>query len=251
MKQFSFLSILILLASSVSSSALAKCDDLLSELSRQTIQENQFNTGRTLGIYKDELSDHFHNFLLNLRGHQVWIDAGAGEAKAVREYHAQVKSEDARAYTLAIGYVAPQSQKYQDFLVQAAKHKKFKYLSGRFLEEIPLKDLPSAALISDVYGPFHYSDRLDVVLEKYLSTLKKGGELYIKTIEGFRILEDSAGNEVSFNDYFSSISGVQAIRLGRSNFRIIKTSDKVTGIRRAQYIGSRGEDLRTRVYRVE
>ena len=55
--------------------------------------------------------------------------------------------------------------------------KKIKIISGQYFEA--LSGLMKADLITDIYGVFSYSGKLDEVLRKYLDLLNPNGTLFI------------------------------------------------------------------------
>lgn len=146
------------------------------ELARNdvTLRGNRFPNRRNLSDYVVYFGkEYFWRDLVRLPKEAHWVDAGAGRATAltgaVSENFASVK---VRKLT-AIGLKKPVGT------VESVPGAEFKYLEGRYLEDIPASEIGAADLVTDLYGPFAYSAAPDQILRKYMEILKKDGIAYI------------------------------------------------------------------------
>ncbi|MFL5815414.1 MAG: class I SAM-dependent methyltransferase [Bdellovibrionia bacterium] len=146
------------------------------------LEKNDYNTERGLKDYDraflSALSPKLRALVLK-DGH--WLDAGAGQARAISEFVRlqQAKKEPVPRIT-ALAYKAdPDAARNYQSLSQKVGGQKLKLLQGRFLEQIPKSEIGATDLITDVYGPFAYSQNLDQVLNQYLELLKPGGSAMI------------------------------------------------------------------------
>ena len=97
---------------------------------------------------------------------------------------------------------------------------KFRFLRGRYFLDIPKKELMGRAgqaeLITDVFGVFAYDPHPDLVLKRYLGTLRPDGAIFI-LLGGVRaparlsqhLVKKNDGTMVSLVDWVKSIQGIE------------------------------------------
>ncbi len=171
------------------------------------IESNFFQTRREFSHYVSTFPQSFSERLARLGPQDHWIDAGSGEAFALEDFfkqqvvdaanlkrgtrpgffrqtREQVSAEQAefiaRAFNLKDGSQKPRVTGISFVMErEPPKHEKLQIKTDRFFEDIPLEELGSAELISDLYGVMSYSPRLDEVLRRYHQILKPGGLAYV------------------------------------------------------------------------
>lgn len=145
----------------------------------KTISTNGFTTARDLTEYQsifkirneDYLKGPFTTKLASLQNNHRWLDSGAGRAYAQKTFLKSFNHSEEAPELIALSYKKPA-------LLLPVFSKKFKYQEGRWLEDIPNKELGKFDLITDLYGPFSYSKDPIQVLNKYLDLLSVNGEIY-------------------------------------------------------------------------
>jgi SAM-dependent methyltransferase len=186
--------------------ALAKSVKLSEYQGKKKQQTANRNTEYYEAIFGGDFSDKLQSIKDNPRKH--WVDSGAGQASALLGF---LEMQEGKNKTEVTGI----SHKN---LVRGKTPNGLSYLSGKYLEEIPSEKIGKADLITDVYGPFAYSPRPEVVLQKYFDLLKPSGEAYIFLgtsytlgTEGdfagssFVITDD--GTQIRFLDWLKAIKG--------------------------------------------
>jgi SAM-dependent methyltransferase len=208
------------------------------------VSTNAFNVTRPLGYYANRLSEDFVKELQKLNGKSHWIDGGSGEGVAIEHYHQLGKNANASSYTGgeakaaldAIGKTAPGDRAFVTGItyhmvrnVRPHYNNRLRHLVGRLMEDIPNKEIGRADLISDVYGVFAYTNRLDQAMAKYLTALKPNGSLYIHW--GARMNEtkitEKGKADVAVLDWLKSIPGIRVEEKGIA-IRITKTGQPIT-----------------------
>jgi SAM-dependent methyltransferase len=147
--------------------------------------------------------------LYALESDQHWIDAGAGEALAVRDYLA-ADAPTQKARVTAVSITRPQSASLAEIERRFAASG-FRYLAGKPIEERAIADLGLADLISDVYGPLQYARQIDSVVEAYARLLKTGGLLFA-VLPAITFLKKD-GKEMELTDWLWSIRGFRPRRI--------------------------------------
>ncbi|MGK5090059.1 hypothetical protein WDW86_21115 [Bdellovibrionota bacterium FG-2] len=168
------------------------------EENRQTLLANDFIVHRGADFYKHafgrELAGELK--LLNERMQHTgyiphWLDSGAGEANAIYDFVQELGLKKEFRLT-AVAYKKPYSVVNIEKL-ELRRGASFRYLDGKYLEDRPVSDLGPADLITDYFGPFAYSSKPDVVLQKYFDSLHIGGKLFVVipqnlTVEGLSVM---------------------------------------------------------------
>lgn len=242
------LAALLLLISTAygTSTSPATCDPRLAHIQQQVavinsqVLENRFNIQRKLSTqagfnrgdrglgYYAYFGEGFKRDLWNLPKGQCWVDGGAGEAGAMREY----LSQGGLANAVAVGITQPKSQELDSSLRQYKRQ--FRYIAGNPLEILDPRTFCNgyaAALVTDLFGAFTYSISPDRVLQQYLNLLPLGGKAYIATTEGQESIAVYDPNRfaqqlVTKQDWACSLTGVRCFRTPRG-FILEKTAHVV------------------------
>ena len=93
---------------------------------------------------------------------------------------------------------------------QAGELKRFKYLHGRKLRDIPSAELGAHDLVSDIYGPFSYDPCKLCVLQYYCKVLKPGGEAHIVTNQAHVMMP--GGGMLTMTEFLKQ-SGIPGLRI--------------------------------------
>lgn len=171
------------------------------------IESNFFQTRREFSHYAGTFPQSFSEQLARLGPAGHWIDAGSGEAFALEDFFKAVVVDEAVLKKGTRPGFFRQTREHvtddqADFIARAfnfkeevekprvtgisfvmerepPRHEKIQIKTGRFFEDIPIEELGSADLISDLYGVMSYSPRVDEVLRRYHQILKPGGRAYV------------------------------------------------------------------------
>lgn len=119
------------------------------------------------------LGDGFAAELKRLNSGQHWIDVGAGKAEAAIDY----LSAGGPAQVTALSVEPYDTPRLKEALRR--NRLRFRYLSGRVIEDYAMNELGHADIISDVYGAFSYAPHIDKVLIKFSELLRKDGKIFI------------------------------------------------------------------------
>lgn len=161
-----------------------------------------YTTDRGLLEYQIVLGTEFTRRLLSLTEVQHWVDAGAGQALAARDY---LRQQGGRARVTALGLDRPADPR--DVKADA----QFRYLEGRF-EEMSLAEIGQADLITDVYGPLQYATQPDEVVLRYGQLLKVGGILWIAIPAGMLLINE-ADTAIEVHDWLAAVEGLTPLPL--------------------------------------
>lgn len=187
---------------------------------RENISDNdKFMIGRGLEKYAEVLGHDFIKSLQSLRQGSVWIDSGAGEARAQRDYLQPASSDYISkmfslapwARCVALGYAKPECSQLQAF--EGQNRSAFIYIESKMAEDVETwKDLARADVITDVFGPLTYSERPDLVLQNYLDHLQVGGRLHVSLPLTDMLIFEGLSPEPfrhSFTHFLSLIPGIE------------------------------------------
>jgi SAM-dependent methyltransferase len=210
------------------------------------IEINNFKVNRGLGAYQGAFSAPdlppellFRTRLDTLTPDQHWIDVGCGLCRAAMQFLEERGYDFTRDWS---GIATPRAPRItglslsEDFqseskpFVEAYRNMRAnaptgrpRVLIGTPVETIPnpLVEIGRANLITDVFGAFSYSPRIDLVLQRYLELLEPGGVAYVVTpLQQNSInIKDAAGNAVRLEEYVSRIRGaeIQVHRIAKPN----------------------------------
>lgn len=162
---------------------------------RKLLEEHQFATQWGLNDYIDIFGFPLVNALKGLKHMNHWLDAGAGEGKAIREYLLASSKEEifTTAVTLKI------SAK-----ISSSTHKTI----VNYLEDLTQDSIRPCDIITDVEGGLQYTEQLDHLLKRYLLWMKPGGNLFIYVKPGTTFIEMS-GKVVPFHEWMKDIVGLK------------------------------------------
>jgi hypothetical protein len=185
----------------------------------QLVSKNEFRKDRNLYHYLDKFSGlDLRLDLMNLSSEQVWIDMGSGEGIPLIDF---VRLPTFKGKAVGITYAKP------EVLVV---HQRLKIMYGRYVENIPVAEIPKARVITDYYGPLSYSANPDQVLQKYLDVLEPGGSIYFHYMPGRNhIFSNTGSTEPSLLQWLERIQGVKLSTdsTSKMNIKITKIKPQV------------------------
>jgi hypothetical protein len=159
------------------------------EMQRWRLVQNDYRVNAGLNDYANCFGTRFTDALAALRPGSRWLDGGAGEAVAMREYFEQVGASSA-ARCVALGYQKPETRDLTRF--EEEHEGRFTYVSGKYFQDMTDEDLDIESrprdlfdIISDYNGVLLYTRTLSEDLAKYLSLLKPNGILFTCSIWGY------------------------------------------------------------------
>ena len=204
-----------------------KCADLAENIEKVSVRihAEDFGSGRSFQEYLDvfKTTDLIVD-LTALNSEQTWLDMGCGEdATALREFAA---SGHFKGKGIGVTVKAPKS-KIERLIKKTGG--RIRVFSGSFIEDLKVEVLPKARVITDLFGPFSYSTRPDLVLQKYLDLLEVGGSLHLYFIPFMNEIEGNNGNILKhdFGPWFKLIEGVSLqLNLHERTAKLLKTSEK-------------------------
>lgn len=214
---------------------VSKLRSSLNESSEDLVDQNEFTVARGFNEYVGSLGKHFPKILDALGPQDIWLDAGAGIARAQLEFllgrpilpassfhrgyyeyiysKAEWKSlfqkrDEEKPQLVAAAYKKPTQRLWRgvlDSFSKATKNNKLQYLEGDIVDLANNPQLMGqVALITEVKGPSLYS-KFDAVMAAYLALLKPGGKLVLADpliqIGNPKVRVDENGNEFQlYND---------------------------------------------------
>lgn len=179
---------------------------------RYKVASNSFPVERDLSHYKHafpELAERLATFPSD----GIWMDMGAGEARAMLSYLAELKSAVGvgQRQLLAIGASIPENNENDIRLAQREDRGRFYYIES-YIEKLEFADLPKADLITDVYGPLSYSSSLSQILLRYIAQLKVGGDLFILADPSNTLIRHPEKDGLlDLLDYLRLVKGVRVV----------------------------------------
>ena len=180
--------------------------------------KNNYKTHRNLTDYKRELGQSFLEFLRALLPGQRWLDAGGGQAQAIKDYLSEFPADGSPAHTSVVVVKKP-----DQFSPPTTHAEKLSYHEGRYIEDILATELGKFDLITDMYGPLYYSLHIDRVVAKYIELLSENGRIYFN---GFfcSSLSRAApeitlanGQKIGFIEWLQTIDGLQVEEVSGTN----------------------------------
>ena len=202
------------------------------QLDRYVEVDGKTYFGLMASSYFDTFGPNFESLLMGLKAKQRWLDSGAGARLAIIRYHELKKLDGLEsASTIALNHekIETSVRKSHDRFLNDFKHTD---LEGRFLEEIPYKELGELDLITDLSGPASYSNNFAKVFKKYIRSLKKGGSLFLKDSSNV-IFVSANGEQIGFEAFLNRVKGIEVLVGQRIqgeilSYQIIKTSKKLS-----------------------
>jgi len=201
-------------------------------------------------VYSDHFpikaSESLKDIVLNLPTGAVWVDMGAGEARALADgLHANHQISEG----VAIAYNRPSNAFSGNDISE-----RFRYLEGDFVENMARNGkldnlIGKVSFLTDVYGPISYSENLPDVLQVYFDLLSLNGMAVFNLMwsKGLDINDHSGGyhelrplltnyvKKDGFNDkmgvikWLSKIPGLEVVEI--SEFEIGPNSEKSLAIK--------------------
>ena len=159
---------------------------------------------RSLLSYTFILPPEFDGALANLGPKDRWLDIGAGQGRAILDYHSERydsmhaegrERRGSKARTVAISIEDRRTPVWHQAAASLGANK-IQYLFGRRLREYSLEELGQFQVITDVIGGFSYAVELSVFMEKVLGFLELNGSF-------FSILQDVHSEEGSNVPYYA------------------------------------------------
>lgn len=202
---------------------------------RKQITDNYFPTDRGLRrkslvggtSYHTYFRTQFFDLLKDLDIDDCWLDVGAGELYAQREYLTLEDFKDLEHARIAVVSVKnPGTIDFKNnynFLKQELSER-FLYRSGQRIEDIDIKDLPKAKLVSDLFAALSFSEQVDVTIKKELDILEPGGNL-ISKIQRIYIKDDD--KRFGIKRYLQSIKGARLEYYGFNTLIMNKISEEI------------------------
>jgi hypothetical protein len=163
------------------------------------LEDHSFTTNRGLMDYSDAFGSPFVDRLNDPKTDLAWLDAGAGQAMAMREYlqsKAGMKCRvDLTAVTLKLAG-------------EAKSDSGIRFLLQQRFEEIPLAEFGRVNLITDYTGVLNYTECLDVVLAKYVQLIGPSGIAFVRMPFFITFIRAKDGQILSLVDWLSRIGGL-------------------------------------------
>jgi hypothetical protein len=228
----------ILLA--LSSTAVAQPNKLAGQtgavVQKKFVKEIPYPNYRDLDDYGAILGPSFASDLEALSNQDVWLDSGAGEARALVDY----LGRRGTAKLVAVDYRCPTTGITSQAMKRHAEQ--FKFVCGDFVEKHPVSRFYPVSLITDLSGAMMYATHVDEVLRALLGFLKSGGVLHTQPglQDGFesyfetkiyRLGVNGAWVRVPFVQWLEAVQGVAISRTVSPahdvSFRIKKISENV------------------------
>ena len=184
---------------------------------QERIKSNGFTLHRSLTkgrsnsdpSYFDAFGSGFKSNLLRLKKSDHWADMGTGDGNAIYEYKT-IFNGKAKTTGVVVEKTKVFIQRELDLSSPSSV-----WLSGRYVEAIPTKEIGQADIITDYYGPMTYTLEPMSVLKKYVEMLKPGGSIYIRFGNGGGTVylpnrsENIYGKTLNLPDYLARLPGLK------------------------------------------
>lgn len=237
--------------------------DQLRKMGYKVLQDT-FVTFRRFYDYVVVFDKAILNVFEKLTEEDAIIDAGCGDAhlskiffKNIKEYEGfKTQQSNEKADKLENAFSErPESQKptyvgvtyklnelTDASFAERRKSDKFKLLTGRYFEDIPDHELTNGKkvkVITDFFGVLSYTERIDLVMQKYLRLLDKDGSIFIAQPHKFKL-----GDEVEFYSWLKSIEGINVrfVNIAGASGAVITITDKVIKVPELHFIESKISD---------
>jgi hypothetical protein len=206
------------------SASWLKCSFALTN-NKRLLHSNNFNIHRGFNDYVKAFGPSFVDQVDYLRRQDVWVDFGAGEARAqlgsIGKLHTNDHPEilEWNGKMLALGVVKPEwdwtnpiDKKFYQVEEEMIAAKRFEYREG-YLEDMPISELPTYRLGTDFYGALSYSTRISEVLERQIHRLEvELGLLFVETDVLNTKITDRSGHTRNFVEWLKTIPGIEVIQ---------------------------------------
>lgn len=188
------------LVPSAAASSHPSCFDIFTNqdlLLDQTLRSNDFYTLRNWKSYREHLrsseSPDLNTLLSSLPKNSLLLDAGAGQAQALRDLLSYPQFSHLRF--LAVAFQKPNSPALDKDL--SLHRDRLSYIDGGYIENLVhtpalRQQKNKVSFLTDVFGPSAYSRDLNAVLRSYADLLKVDGEAAILFFENSTIFNTTA-----------------------------------------------------------
>lgn len=161
---------------------------------KKILEDHAFQDTRGLNDYIDFFGFPFVNAIKAMKHMNHWLDAGAGEGKAIREY--LLASTKQEIFTTAVTLKMSSS-------VPSSTHKTI----VNYIEDLNQDSIRPCDIITDVEGGMQYTETPDLLLRKYLLWLKPQGKLFIYLKPNSTWIE-KGDKIIPFHEWVRSIPGL-------------------------------------------
>lgn len=161
---------------------------------RQVLEDHVFGNDRGLNDYIDLFGFPFVNSIKSLKQMHHWLDAGAGEGRAIREY--LLASSKQEVFTTAVTLKMSSG-------ITSSTHKTV----VNYIEDLNQDSIRPCDVITDVEGGMQFTESPDLLLKKYFLWLKPEGKIFVYLRPGSTLIEK--GEEVlPFYEWVRRIPGL-------------------------------------------
>ena len=200
----------------------------------RAVETNQYKVNRGISAYRGAFrspkhpeQDSFGGHLNRLRPDQHWLDVGCGLCRAAMQFfeengldftapwrgNAHERLPRVTGLVLSDQFPNPEHHLVTSFRdMQAnAPPRHPRIIVGTPVEYFPdaVENVGRADIITDVFGAFSYSPRIDQVLDRYLELLEPNGAAYIMIPPNFNSIniKNAAGQPLRIDDYLAKVRG--------------------------------------------
>jgi hypothetical protein len=213
------------------------CADGYAAVARRHVQENGFEDARALGHYRMDFCCGFQAALDALQPGDVILDVGSGKgvalAMVIRDYKPKPRlfgwRSPAPGKPIGIGVSIVMNPDRMVNEVLASNPDNLKFITKKFVEDIPASELGRPKIIADFFGALSYTNDVERVLQKYVDVLRSDGKIFIRAGSPGKTTFLKNGVELNMVEFLKTVPGL-AVEEGMtgSSFAIRKTSAQVT-----------------------
>lgn len=202
---------------------------------RKVVEDHAFPPDRGLNAYIELFGFEFANALKSLKPLSHWLDSGAGEGQALREFHHVTSKKD--VLTTAVG-LKSSSQ------LSVKGHKNI----VNYLEDLPQDEIRPCDIVTDIEGPFQFTEQPDIVLKKYLLWLKPQGTLFLY-VRPETFFVERTGAEITFREWIGSLPGLSVENGASEGAYVIRKKEGNHSIPRVKLLATRLDPVLRRKFR--
>jgi hypothetical protein len=165
------------------------------------LEHHSFTTNRGLTDYSDTFGGPFVDRLNDSKADLAWLDAGAGQAMAMREYLSSKAGMNCQVDLTAVTLkLEGEAEAHHDSGIR--------FLVKQRFEDIPLADFGRVNLITDYTGVLNYTECLDVVVAKYVQLIGPSGIAFVRMPFFITFIRAKDGQILSLVEWLSRIGGL-------------------------------------------
>lgn len=202
---------------------------------KNVLEAHAFSHSRGLNDYIDLFGFPYVNSLKALKPKDHWLDAGAGDGKAIREFLLASSKNDIFTTAVTLQMSSPINHPAHKTIVN-------------YLEEIQQETMRSSDIITDVEGGLQYTDQLDQLLKRYILWLKPQGKLFLFLQPETTFIEKN-GEVLSFSDWFSELKGFTVSPGSVEGSLIIMKESSSHSLPRLKLVEAKAAQLITRKFK--